>query len=203
MATKAYKDIRDDLKSGDIVLFSGKGGVSEWIKWFTRSAWSHVGMVIKSEEIGSVLLWESTTLSDLTDIQTGKAVRGVQLVGMRDRVDTYSGEKIAVRQLSKSLSKEQIATLGSLRSKFAGKPYEESKIELLKAAADMLLPENREDLSSLFCSELVAEAYQRMGLLGEKKPSNEYTPEDFSTQADKPLKLKENFKLGSEILIRA
>ena len=28
--------------------------------------------------------------------------------------------------------------------------------------------------------ELVAEAYQRMGFLGEDTPSNEYTPRDFS-----------------------
>jgi hypothetical protein len=39
---------------------------------------------------------------------------------------------------------------------------------------------NKEDLSSLFCSELVAEAYQKMGLLTEQLPSNEYIPKDFS-----------------------
>ena len=31
---------------------------------------------------------------------------------------------------------------------------------------------NKEDLSSVFYSELVAEAYQTLGLLDEKKPSN-------------------------------
>lgn len=41
-----YSDIRHNLCTGDIVLFSGAGMVSNVIKWATRSKWSHVGMVI-------------------------------------------------------------------------------------------------------------------------------------------------------------
>ena len=37
-------------------------------------------------------------------------------------------------------------------------------------------------MSSLFCSELLAEAYQRMLLLSEDMPSNEYTPADWSEE---------------------
>ena len=44
-----YQDIRSQLKTGDILLFSGKGGISEGIKFFTLSKWSHVGMVYKFE----------------------------------------------------------------------------------------------------------------------------------------------------------
>lgn len=38
---------------------------------------------------------------------------------------------------------------------------------------------NRQDLSSFFCSELVAATYQRMGLLPPLPPSNEYMPVHF------------------------
>ena len=38
-----------------------------------------------------------------------------------------------------------------------------------------------EDLSSLFCSELVAAAYQFVGLLEKIKPSNRYMYNDFAT----------------------
>lgn len=61
-----------------------------------------------------------------------------------------------------------------------------NKLELIKAAYGGWLGDNKENLSSLFCSELVAEAYQRMGLLPEVgsahkvKPSNEYTSRFFS-----------------------
>ena len=42
----------------------------------------------------------------------------------------------------------------------------------------------QEDLTSLFCSEFVAEALQRMGLLGTSRPSNEYVPSHFEKDDD-------------------
>ena len=67
-----------------------------------------------------------------------------------------------------------------LRRELAGRKYEADKLQLIKAAWDHAFGHNTEDLSSLFCSELVAEAYQRLGLLDENKPSNEYVRGDFS-----------------------
>ena len=55
-----------------------------------------------------------------------------------------------------------------------------------------------EDLSSLFCSELVAEAYQRIGLLGDSVPSSEYTPGDFAAHSRLELLSGE---LGPEIVL--
>ncbi len=178
----AYNEIRENLKTGDIVLFSGKKALSMGIKWFTGSTWSHVGMVLRLPEWNIVLLWESTTLSNLTDITTGKETQGVQLVPLSERVKKYDGD-ISVRQLEGvDRTPEMMADLKTLSEQFKGKPYEQSKIELLKSAYDGLFGENQEDLSSLFCSELVAEAYQTMGLISESEPSNEFTPKDFSSE---------------------
>lgn len=44
---------------------------------------------------------------------------------------------------------------------------------------------NEEDLSSVFCSELIAETYQNQGILNEPPkglPSNEYTQKDFGEE---------------------
>ncbi len=196
---KKYEEIRKSLKTGDIVLFSGKGGISAGIKWATLSRWSHVGMVLKLEEYDFVTIWESTTLSNLKDLISGKCRKGVQLVPLSSRVNKYEGE-IAVRQLSGvSFTANDVKNLMEFRKQMTGKPYEEDMIELIKAAYDGPFGHNEEDLSSLFCSELVAEAYQRLGLLSEKKPSNEYTPADFSSK--KEIKLKKG-ELGPEIILK-
>ena len=168
-----YPAIRPSLDTGDIVLFSGKGGISAGIKWFTTSRWSHVGMVLKLPDHDLIMLWESTTLSDLSNSV------GVQLVPLSARLNTYGGE-VAIRQLSIFLDGDERARLNALRRELTGRPYEANKLELVRAAYDGAFGANTEDLSSLFCSELVAEAYQNLGLLGEDKPSNEYTPADFS-----------------------
>ncbi len=200
-----YETIRDQLKTGDVLLFSGKGGISEGIKFFTLSKWSHVGMVYRLEDPhdvkGTVFCWESTTLNDLADVDSGKLTQGVQRVELSERLERCFAKdyEISVRQLSQPLTDHMLKALNDFRHEVSGRPYERHKIELIKSAYDLVLGANKEDLSSLFCSELLAEAYQRMGLLTEEKPSNEYTPKDFSQ--DKRLTLQQGYSLGSEIVI--
>lgn len=202
-----YQDIRDQLKTGDILLFSGKSGISDGIKFFTLSKWSHVGMVYRFESPldpkGSIFCWESTTLSNIEDADTGKLTKGVQRVELSERLERCfaQGYEINVRRLSKALTDEMVVALNNFRHEVSGRPYEKNKIELIKAAWDGPLGENKEDLSSLFCSELVAEAYQRMELLNENTPSDEYIPKDFSSE--RRLQLQLGYLLGNEISIDA
>ncbi|MFH1214863.1 MAG: hypothetical protein V1706_00005 [Pseudomonadota bacterium] len=194
------KELRSKLNTGDVILFSGKGGISAGIKWATLSRWSHVGMIVVLPEYDFVTVWESTTLSSLVDLDTKVPHKGVQLVPLSSRMESYDGE-VAVRQLNGvAFDNNDIINLMKLRRELAGKEYEKNTIELIKAAYDGPLGRNSEDLSSLFCSELVAEAYQRLGLLNEDKPSNEYTPSDFSEK--KQLKLLEG-SLGKEVFLKA
>ncbi len=39
-------DSVDTLRTGDLLLFSGRGFTSDVIRVFTRSPWSHIGMVL-------------------------------------------------------------------------------------------------------------------------------------------------------------
>ena len=147
-----YSDIRNQLDTGDIVLFSGKGHISSAIKWFTAGKWSHVGMVIRSSEWDMLLLWESTTLSNLKTIDNAHK-EGVQTVFLSERVATYDGD-IGVRRLSVERTPQMIEDLKAFRAMVKDRPYEESKWELIKSALDgPSFLENQEDLSSLFCSE--------------------------------------------------
>ncbi len=194
-----YSEIRGDLKTGDIVLFSGKGLVSAGIKAVTNSEWSHVGMVLRVPEYNFVCIWESTTLNKIEDLTTNTLRRGVQLIMLSDRLRSYAG-KVAVRHLlGGELSADQQMMLLDLRQEVAGRAYEQDEWELIKSAYDGPFGKNSEDLSTLFCSELIAEAYQRLGLLNEVEPSNEYTPADFSEKNE--LCLLGGFYLGKEIVV--
>jgi len=197
---KAYSVMRNELKTGDVVLFSGKGAFSDIIKLGSLSKWSHVGMILNLPEYDFLTVWESTTLSDVTDLTSGIRRKGVQLVPLSSRVQKYGGN-IAVRQLKGGdLPLNAVGKLMKLRSELRGKEYEQSKVELIKSAYDGPFGHNSEDLSSIFCSELVAEAYQSLGLLTEEKPSNEYTPADFSEKRMKEL--QGDFYLSKEIIIK-
>ncbi len=196
-----YRQLRDTLSTGDLLLFDGDGIISRGIQLLTDSHFSHIGMAIVSSELDTIFCWESTTLSTVKDADTGLATKGVQLVLLSDRLNTYQG-KVSVRHLlGESLTEHDLRDLSSLRQRLKGTPYEEDDLELLFSALDYFdQDDGEEDLSSLFCSELVAEAYQTLGLLPPCKPSNEYTPADFSEKED--MELLNGFHLGDEIKIR-
>ena len=186
-----YADVRSALKTGDLVVFSGASFFSRVIKWAIGGKWSHVGVVVRLAAFpGRVALWEATTLADLPDVESGRAAAGVQLVWLSERIAGYDGE-FKLRALDKPVTPEMEAALAARRSQLGGRPYEQMKLELVEAALDGWFGQlKRERLHSLFCSELVAEAYQAMRLLPESppgQPSNEYTPRDFARRHGKLL----------------
>jgi len=174
-----YTEYRKLARTGDAVFFSGEGALSEGIKCATFSEWSHVGLVVRTTDPDMVLLWESTTLSNLVDIDTGKKFQGVQVVPLSLRLATYDGA-VAVRRSCAAFHPAVDRIISELRREYAGRPYERSTWQLVKAAYDGPFGQNKEDTSSLFCSELVAEAWKRVQWLDTEAPSNEFTPADLA-----------------------
>jgi len=174
-----YEEIRPLLNTGDIVLFSGKSFISWLIKKITGSPWSHVGLVLKSQELDSILIWESTTLNNIPNIENGRIAAGVQISSLSERIRHYNGT-VGIRLLEARRTPEFIRAMIDLKNEVRGYKYEQNKIKLIRSALDLFWwQKNRKDLRSIFCSELVAEAYQRVGLLDTNKVSSEYTPSDF------------------------
>ena len=186
---RVYGELRSLLKTGDLVLFSGQDKVSRIIRWRTKSDYSHVGMVLNSPDYhDDVTIWEAT-----------KPV-GVRLTPLSEHVRNYEGSIVLRRLRNAQLSDEDMKEFKVLFEELSGRPFEQEIPQLIGAAFD-LFPEQltKEDLSSLFCSELVAEAYQALSLLDEYKPSNEYTPADFSDKGKLQL---QRGHLGTEIRLK-
>jgi len=198
MVPQGYGNLRDRLDTGDLLLFNGKSTISEAIKMITPGRFSHVGMVVNLPEYDFVCCWESTTLSSLDDLDTGQPTKGVQLVPLSSRLDGYKGE-VWVRHLAPSPSVVQVGALWNFRRSMRGVPYEESKLDLLRTLWRPFAGD--EDLTSVFCSELVAESYQRMSLLKEPgaggMPSDKYRPDTFSEESE--ILLEGGHHLGMEV----
>lgn len=201
-----------DLKTGDILLFSGRGGVSTSIKWATQSPWTHVGLVIAEPGRGFPCLWEASRDTNIDDLDSGHARPGVQLVPLQDRLREYEGRVALRRLLDVELGSGELQALAQLRAGLVSRPYRDSKLELmaagyaraalrLGAAARRIvgLPEPQalrpvqragqalEQAAGVFCSELVAQAYQELGLIRcsrRGRPAHLYTPADFSERGE-------------------
>lgn len=198
-----YDRIRSTLKTGDVVLFSGTGEVSEGLKWFQRSWASHVGFVVVAESVDRVLLSEATTGQTEPDATTGEVVRGLSLVGLRDRIDSYRGWAV-LRRLNRALSEEQRAEIGSWQREMHGRPYEHGPrgfIQLLRSLRDWgPWNTNAEDFSALFCSENLAGAFQRARVLREDRVASEYIPADFTSRKE-DLLFEDGWWLEPEVLL--
>ena len=54
-----YREIREHVRTGDLLLCAGNSGLSRMIQRATRSPWSHVALVLRVESIDRVLVVES------------------------------------------------------------------------------------------------------------------------------------------------
>ncbi len=176
-----YDKIRNKMKFGDVISFSGKGDVSNIIKWKTNSDISHVGMVFESEFVAGekrIVLIESTSLVNLPDIRTKELIKGVQQQHLSQRLSSYEGQAYYHELKAELTDCEKAAMYRWLFNKHASKtPYD--TVQALGSAIDLLDSmglENKPDFSSLFCSEMVAKVFKIAGLV-DCNPS-EQTPAD-------------------------
>jgi len=195
----AFADLRDHLDNGDVVFFAGKSRFSRSIKRLTRSHWSHVALVARPPG-RAPLLWEATLDSDLADVATGEMAPGVNLYDLEGWIRHYGGET-AIRRLHVERTDVMRQALLAFYLEARGRPYERNRLELLRSVLHGPLRNRKARTASFFCSELVAEAYQRMGLLEARPPSNTYTPHDFSPERKKPLPLQLGATLGELVWV--
>jgi hypothetical protein len=197
----AFDELRPTLDSGDVLLFAGESRFSRAIKRLTGSHWSHSALVARAKAGGPLLLWEATLDTDLPDVTTHEIASGVNLYDLEHWIRHYAGETV-IRPLRVERTEAMRTALLAFYQEARGRPYARNRLELFRAVYDGPLGKNRtDDLSSFFCSELVAAAYQRMGLLPASPPANEYTPHDFSSERKQPLPLLLGATWGPEILV--
>ena len=186
-----YAEIRDSLKTGDLVLFSGGGSL--WANIIERMSgpYHHVAMLV-ADATGGLGLWEST--KDKARHHGGKW--GVQWTALSPRLAGESS--VYVRQLDRPMTDAELAALAGLRREWDGRPYDADLIALLQAARDGQ-GVAADALDAMFCSELIAAAWERLGWLADRCAGH-YTPTDFSSQARTPLPAK-GIGMGPEVQI--
>jgi len=192
----SYSEVREKMKTGDVIAFSGKGHFSEVIKWKTSSEISHVGIVAATNMFGNdrVLLCESTTLTNIKDVIHKTITKGVQMHFLSQRLDAYDGEVFWYPLRDKLEKRYEKLAQAWLSDKHASKtPYDMT--QAMGAGLDFFDKmglENEEDHSKLFCSELVTKVLQVVDEVGPHINSSEMTPADvisFSCLVEKPTKI--------------
>lgn len=184
--------------SGDLVLFSGKGLISGSIRFFTGSRWSHVGLVLREPDTGELLLLESTVTDESADIALGRPVRGVQVVRLAEKLAVYDGS-VVLRQLE--LAQRPAHFDDELRELAQLWRYRGYKSFTATLALDLLSGNRRRPrVHRVFCSELVAEIYKRLGVMARSVRSSRLVPGDFGRHE---LPWLTDARLSAPLLLKA
>lgn len=184
METVSYQEARARMLPGDVIAFGGKGHVSEIIKLATRSAVSHIGVILQTR------VREDTSnrfFNQIIESTSLHGFNGVAISRFSDRLNSYDGELwwLPLRQEIREGQFNQVTFYDFLFNQAKQrKPYDMP--QAIKSALDTFdeLPfgmhgpgYNREDFSRFFCSEIVAAGLETAGVVGTVNAS-EVTPID-------------------------
>ncbi len=130
----SYEQIRDQVQNGDVLICSGAGFFSTMIQQVTDSIWSHVGFVLRLEEIDRVMLLESVEPIGVRTIRLSKYMTGYD----EKRKKPYKGGLAIIRhsQFAALVDHGKLKKLAQYAVECFGHPYD--KDEIAKIAARIM-----------------------------------------------------------------
>lgn len=177
-----YEEVRNKIRAGDIIAFSGKGDFSAIIKWATRSDISHVGIILQSK----LLIDEqpqSGYFNQVIESTLIKGVSGVTISRLSDHL-INNDEEIWWLPLSDEIRNKM--NLIAFYDFLLHQEYKEYDLsQAIKAGLDLFdkipylnkITGNAEDFSRFFCSELAVAGLEASGAITPINAS-EVTPID-------------------------
>ncbi len=152
-----YDEIRPALKTGDLVFCSGTYFFSNAIRWFTKSVWSHVGIIYQDAHLERVFILESETFIGVRLAPVSKYLRDYH-----GRNRPYRG-RMMIARLASAVEPEGVKQAISFGMDELTKPYD--NLEILRIAIRLLLKRGRRNRDRKYiCSELVYECYRQAGV---------------------------------------
>ena len=171
MKQRLYKDARRIMQPGDTIAFGGSGIVSKIIKTATNSPISHVGTILQT----SIPTLHGILVNQVIEsVGKKKGGAGVTINRMSDHIEDYNGSIWVLPLSTRSREDFNQAMFFSFLLEQVGKEYD---LPAAIGSALDFIPDNKEDLDKLYCSELVSAAFEKVGIIGEINAS-EMTPKD-------------------------
>ncbi|MGW6379266.1 hypothetical protein ACWFRB_24685 [Rhodococcus sp. NPDC055112] len=202
----------DATRTGDIWIFRGHSGADRAIQTLTNSPVNHVGMSVVLDDMPP-LMWHAELGHSLQDMWTGRFQRGVQLHDLRQAVQVWGakyGQRGWLRQLEEPVTREQEDALMRTIARLDGTPFPSTaklvtrwfggRLPSLRRRSARDSEEASAGLESAYCAEVVAQTYESMGLLTERRKTNWYDPGRFWSGDRLPL--SPGVTLGGEIEVR-
>ena len=146
------------------------------------------------------LLWHTEAGRALTDVWTLEHHRGAQLNRLDEAVEVWTTryrQRAYIRQLDAAVSREMEDELLRVVAEQSGTPFPRTRSLAWKWLRGRWRRPAAQDM--VYCAELLALTYTRLGLLESTKPANWYDPGRFWS-GDR-IDLVPPFELGAEVAV--
>lgn len=174
-----YLKIREHVKTGDIFFSSGSYLFSGIIQRLTKSAWSHVAVIYKDEELGRVLVLEAEPKIGIRLIPLSKYLHSYH------KRRPYKGQ-IVLAKLNVPVEKEKMDKGISFGLDELTRPYD--NFEIVRIMIRILFHiSKREKNRNYICSELVRDMFAKAGIIMQYHDTY-ISPEDIWT--DKRVEMR-------------
>ena len=178
----AYDQVRDQLQTGDIVFCSGTYFFSKSIQWFTKSVWSHVGIIYRDDNLLRIFILESETAIGVRLVPLSKYLRDYH-----GRNKPYKG-RIVIGRIAPAADGEQVKKAISFGMDELTRPYD--NWEIMRIAMRILFRRGRKDRDRKYiCSELVYEAFRKADI-AFRFNRNSISPDDIWKDARVEMKFR-------------
>ena len=179
--------IKTEGQTGDILLFEGWSIFGLFEEAVTISPYSHVAMLVRNPTNNQLYVWESSNADDLIDQISGRRKGGPRLVDAHDKIDGYLekyGTGIIYRKLikppgTKVFSPSQWGWMMKFMKRESPKHFEQYPWNMAESWTHTTIRPRHLDLSSVFCSEEVANTWHQAGV-PMMRMADMYCPQDFS-----------------------
>lgn len=198
---------RFNLNTGDLLLFDSHGGgffgvFTGLIKYFTKSKYSHIAMVLKDPDflhpsLKGYYVWESSW-EGKPDPQDGKIKLGVQITPFEEIYNTYkeTGSSIYLRKVNCKKEMFNINNLSDIHKVVYQKPYDIIPSDWIEAI--FRKDDHPQKTDRFWCAALVGYIYTKCGILKKNTDWSVLRPSDFSIQSKNILKFNIDCNLDNQ-----
>ncbi len=178
-SVKNYDDVRNDIRSGDILLCSGNSIFSNMIKTATQSVWSHVAFILRLDIIDRIMVLESVESIGVRAVPLSSYARDYNGTGAG-----YPGRIMIARH--NQLQQKNIPDLSKTAVDRLGYPYnpeECARIAARISANSIGLKTSCPDVQTgreFICSEYAELCFKSVGITVDYNPMGFIAPADFA-----------------------
>jgi len=176
------------LETGDILLFCNNDGTSYWtifsdfIKYFTHSNYTHVGMIVKDpsftdKNLKGLYLWESSW-EGVPDAEDHELKLGVQLQPLSIILDKYKNETITYRKIKYNGNKFNDKIMKEIHAVVHNRPYDIVPNDWINGIFRRDTAPQK--TSRFWCSALVGYIYTKCGIIYADTDWSVLRPSDFT-----------------------